>query len=166
MCTYAEALNRQLPATHLSMLTRMQIKEKQVLIDKDLSAETNQLSDLTEFKLVAKANEASHTWPQHSCMAQPTPRQWVQSACEMVALSSSRAVQKPPVGKKRKRYVCEGFGATSVVRERAISVIAEYVPTSTALIHLWNAGRSNRTPGSDAPPQMDQFCKTGMVTIR
>jgi len=45
------SLEQQLPATHLSMLTRMQIKEKTGIIDKDLSAETNQLSDLTEFKL-------------------------------------------------------------------------------------------------------------------
>ena len=56
--TYSKALNRQLPAAHLSMLTRMLINERQVLIDKDPSAETNQLSDLTECELVAKANEA------------------------------------------------------------------------------------------------------------
>jgi len=56
--TYADALNRQLPAAHLSTLARGQVKDRQVLIDKDLAAKANQLADLNKCKLVAKANEA------------------------------------------------------------------------------------------------------------
>jgi len=40
------------------MLTRMWIKERQVLIDKDPSAETNHLCELTEHELVARAYDA------------------------------------------------------------------------------------------------------------
>jgi len=46
--TYAEALNNQLPASHLSTLARSRIKERQVLIDTDPSIEPNSIGDLTE----------------------------------------------------------------------------------------------------------------------
>ena len=56
--TYAEVLSRKLPALHLNMLVQTQIKERQVLIDKDPAAMTNHLAELTEHELVMKANEA------------------------------------------------------------------------------------------------------------
>jgi len=55
--TYAEVLNSWLPTTHLSMLARMQIIDRQVLIDRDMTMDTNHLHCLTEWELVAKANE-------------------------------------------------------------------------------------------------------------
>ena len=67
--SYADALNRQLLAAHLSTLTRSQVKERQVLIDKDPAAKLNQLVTLNECKLVAKARltRLSHIWPL-SCL--------------------------------------------------------------------------------------------------
>jgi len=56
--TYANTLNRQLLEAHLSTLARSQVKERQVLIDKDLASKLNQLAELNKRKLVAKANEA------------------------------------------------------------------------------------------------------------
>jgi len=56
--TYAEVLNRHLPAAHISTLTRSQVKDRQVLIDKDPVAESNQLAALNKHELVAKANKA------------------------------------------------------------------------------------------------------------
>jgi len=41
LATYADTLNRWLPVAHLSTLARSQVKERQVLIDKDLVAELN-----------------------------------------------------------------------------------------------------------------------------
>jgi len=52
--TYADALNRWLPAAHLSTLVRGQVKDRQVLIDKDPVSQSNQLAGLNERKLVAK----------------------------------------------------------------------------------------------------------------
>src|SRR5882724_1781417 len=46
--TYAEALNNQLPALHLSTLTRSRFKERQVSIDTDPSTEPNHIRELTE----------------------------------------------------------------------------------------------------------------------
>jgi len=51
-------LNNHLLAAHLSTLTRSQVKDRQVLIDKDPAAKSNQLAALNERELVAKANEA------------------------------------------------------------------------------------------------------------
>ena len=56
--TYADSLNRWLQVAHLSTLARSQVKERQVLIDKDLASKLNQLAELNKRKLVAKANEA------------------------------------------------------------------------------------------------------------
>jgi len=56
--TYADTVNRHLPAAHLSTLARSRVKDRQVLIDKDPAAELNQLVALNERELVAKANEA------------------------------------------------------------------------------------------------------------
>ena len=56
--SYVEALSRRLATTHLSTLARMRVKEKQVLIDKDPTENSDPLQGLTEHKLVTKANEA------------------------------------------------------------------------------------------------------------
>ena len=54
--SYVEALNHHLPPIHLSTLARKRVKEKQVLVDKEPTANTDPLQDLTKCKLVAKAN--------------------------------------------------------------------------------------------------------------
>ena len=46
--TYADALNRWLLSDHLSTLARSWVKERQVLIDKDLAVKLNQLDGLNE----------------------------------------------------------------------------------------------------------------------
>ena len=53
-----EALNNWLLTAYLSMLARLRIRERQVLVDKDPSAGYNHLAKPAELKLVAKANEA------------------------------------------------------------------------------------------------------------
>jgi len=40
--------------THLSTLARMQVKEKQLLVDKDPTVNSNPIQGLTEHELVAK----------------------------------------------------------------------------------------------------------------
>ena len=56
--SYAEALSCHLPMTHLSTLARTWVKEKQVLIDKNPTANSDPIQGLTECELVTKANEA------------------------------------------------------------------------------------------------------------
>ena len=56
--TYTEVVSSCLPTINLSMLTRSWVKEGQILINKDPLAITSHLHDLTECKLVSKANEA------------------------------------------------------------------------------------------------------------
>jgi len=53
-----EALSYCLPPTHLSTLARTRVKEKQLLVDKEPTASSDPLQDLTKCKLVNKANEA------------------------------------------------------------------------------------------------------------
>ena len=55
---YADTLNRQLPSTHAGALSRIQARNRQILIDKSPNVPASHLTNLDENKLVEKANEA------------------------------------------------------------------------------------------------------------
>ena len=56
--TYTDAVGSCLPTTHLSILTRTWVKEKQVLVNMDPLSGTSHLQELNKHELVAKANKA------------------------------------------------------------------------------------------------------------
>src|SRR5882724_4771269 len=56
--SYTAALNSRLPAAHNNTLARTQVRESQVLIDRDLWDTSNHQAKLNKWELVAKANEA------------------------------------------------------------------------------------------------------------
>jgi len=56
--SHAEALGTWLPLAHPNTLARMQVRERQMLMDEDLLVNTNHLETLSECELVTKANEA------------------------------------------------------------------------------------------------------------
>jgi len=127
--TYADVLNRQLPVAHLSTLARGRVKDRQVLIDKDPAAESNQLAGLNERELVAKANEAiTHMVTKLQ-----------QGPLELRAVGAKKLNNGGIVSKvdkselaswirKEKNAFTAGFGGTAMVRDRATSVIIEFIP--------------------------------------
>ncbi|KAF8503954.1 hypothetical protein JB92DRAFT_3123191 [Gautieria morchelliformis] len=132
--TYAAALKGNVPLSHLNNLARARARarECQILIDRDPRVEHNALTELTEQELVAKANEALEqlegdtqgtevTFIGAKILANggivyelgnPTAASWVQ---------------------QNKARFAEKLGGTSVVKERAASVLVEYVPVTHAL---------------------------------
>jgi len=139
--TYADALNSRLPTTHLSTLSRTGVREKQVLVDKDLAAETSQLQDLSEQELVAKANEALESMAAQLTNGLEGPRavgtRKLRNGGVVYELNSTEAAQWV---RSEKTTFTDGFGGASVIRERAISVIVEYVPVA----HSPDAMEENR----------------------
>jgi len=68
--SYADVLNRWLPAAYPSMLTRSQVKERQVLIDKDPAAEVKPAAASTSTNWW-KAMCSHDTLSSASCLHRP-----------------------------------------------------------------------------------------------
>jgi len=139
--TYTDVLNRQLPAAHLSTLARGWVKDRQVLIDKDPVAELNQLACLNECELVAKANEAlTH-------MATKV-QQGLEELREVGAKKLNNGgivynldkMETASWVRREKNAFMARFGGTAVVRDRATSVMVEFVP----VVHSPDALAENR----------------------
>jgi len=128
---YVADLNNRLPSTHPSLLARMRLRERQVLIDKYPQAGSNHLDVLNEQELVAKANEAIS-----GLKGQPGAE-----ANKVRALGAKRLHNGGVVyeldSPETATWLCrdravfiEKFRGTSIVRDKAIPVLVEYVPTS------------------------------------
>jgi len=113
------------------MLTRSQVKERQVLIDKDPAAESNQLAALNKYKLVGKANEAlTHMATQLS--QGPVEARAVGAK----KLSNGGVVYEPDKPetanwvRKEKATFMARFSRSVVMRDRATLVLVEFVPVT------------------------------------
>jgi hypothetical protein len=118
------ALKGSIPLSHPNTLVRAQARECQLLVDKDLNTEINGLENPTELELVTKANEAvenTGSWP-------PEDNQIFIGAeflanggiiFDMDRLKVAKWVQT------NKQVFMDNFSTTSVVKGRAVSVIAE-----------------------------------------
>jgi len=110
------------------------VKERQVLIDKDPASEMNQLAALNKRELVAKANEA---------LARMTA-QLPQGLAELRAVGEKKLnnrgvmyeLDKPETAswvRKEKAVFMAGFRSLAVMRDRAISVLVEFIPVAHSL---------------------------------
>src|SRR5882724_2874687 len=129
--TYAQALNSRLPTMHLSMLARTRIKGRQILVDKDPSADMSHLQELTEHVLVAKANEVLSMMKTKLTDSPGAP--WAVRAKKLhnggvvFELGDDATAQWV---RKEKATFTSAFGSTSVVRMWSILFIVKYVPVS------------------------------------
>jgi len=89
---------------HLSMLVQTQIKERLVLVDKDLAVATNHLAELTEHELVTKANEDLSQMAMQLPHSPPDPGKLGKNACETRALCMNSEAWKSPNGSARRRF--------------------------------------------------------------
>ena len=116
---------------HLSTLARSWVKDRQVLIDKDLAAKMNRLVDLNEHELVAKANEAlthmAAQLPQGLAELRVVGEKKLNNGGVVYELDKSETTSWV---RREKATFMAGFGGTVVVRERATSVIVEFVPVA------------------------------------
>ena len=113
----------------MSHLAKANARNCQILIDKDPHAEQNNLDTLTERELVAKANEAIE-----QLGATLDIKDYTFMGVKKLANGGVVFDMNTPNSVKwvhlHKRAFTEKFGGTAIIKERTVSVIIEYVPTS------------------------------------
>jgi uncharacterized protein YoxC len=146
--TYAAALKGNVPLSHPSNLARARARERQILIDRDPRADHNTLGGLSERELVAKANEAL------TQLGEPNPLEEVSFVGAKILTNGGVVYElnKPTAAEwvqANKAQFVEKLGGASVVKERAVSVLVEYVPLThapEALGELRKIERDSRLP--------------------
>jgi hypothetical protein len=127
--SYAAALKGHVPLSHQSTLARARTRNCQILIDSDPNASSNPLTDLTEQELVEKVNMALDLSRDNTC---DTSSKFIGAKkltnggimLDLNKMEAARWVQQ------NKSTFTTNFGATAVVKDRAVSLIVEYVPIS------------------------------------
>lgn len=131
--TYASVAQQQIPTTHASAITRGDITDKQILIQKDKDATDNTLEPLSEKELVVKANttldlmgiEADDKPPGTAFVGAKKLR----NGSILYQLSTRDAANWLKQNEVRKSFMAN-YGGTSNMRNKLYYVIAEFVPTT------------------------------------
>jgi len=112
------------------MLSRSQVKERQVLIDRD-PTDISHLQDLTKHELVAKANKALARMVSQLALSLNDPKAVeAKKLCNGGVVYELNSTEAAHWVRLEKTAITDGFGGMSVVREHVISMIVEYVPVS------------------------------------
>jgi len=129
--SYAEALSARLPLVHPNTLAQYWIRERQVLVDRDPGVVATQLEVLNECELVVKANEAIvaiTSWASQGMdEARVVGARQLRNGGVLYELNNAKAATW--LQNKKVTFI-EQYGAMLVMKEKAISVMMEYVPTS------------------------------------
>ncbi|KAF8483198.1 hypothetical protein JB92DRAFT_2763031 [Gautieria morchelliformis] len=141
--TYAAALKGNVLLSHPSNLARAKARERQILIDGDPQAEQNALTELTEQELVAKANEAidilgdDHS---HISRAFVGAKKLANGGIvfDLETVEAARWIQANKIAFLSK------FSGTAMIKDRALSVIVEYVPLNHSPDVLAEMGKIER----------------------
>jgi len=131
--TYASVAQQQIPMAHASAITRGDITNKQVLIQKDKEATDNALEPLSEKDLVVKANttldlmgmEANNKPPRMTFVGAKKLR----NGSVLYQLSTREAVNWLKQNEVRKSFMAN-YGSTSNMHNKLYYVITEFVPTT------------------------------------
>ena len=125
--TYATALKGQVPMTHQTTITRARTRNCQLLIDDEDPAISNPLKNLTEQELVAKANEALDLSKDQNT---PTDGKFLgaKKLNNGGIVFDLNTAQITSWVKNNKKTFTDKFGAMAVIKDRAVTVIVEFVP--------------------------------------
>ena len=127
--TYADALNRQFPTSHAGTLAQSRARNRQVLVDKTPDATDNHLDSLNEETLAEKVNKAitkmMRQMGQHPNEVKVIGAKKLQNSGVVYKLNNPEAAS----------WLCQAkanftkhFGGALVIKDKTVSVIAEYVP--------------------------------------
>lgn len=149
---YAQA---HLPSTHESMLARNEVKRRQVLVDKAPNASTNGLKDLTEGELVTKGSTTLNLMGMEAGDAPEGARfngaKKLKNGGVVYEMNSAEAATWLRGEAVMKSFLAK-FGGTSVIKDRAYTVVVEYVPTSLDLETNQQVEYQNIETSNDVPP--------------
>jgi len=125
---YADALNRQLPSTHAGTLSQIRARNRQILIDKSPDVPANFLSNLDENKLVEKANTALSKMSTRASAPQWKPES---SGPKNYRTRHRIRTQQPRVrhmARKEKTEFTKHYDRASIIKDKAVSILIEYIP--------------------------------------
>jgi len=147
--SYIAALTRQLLLSHQNNLACNCTREKQILIDKDPHTTSNNLAELMETELVAKANEANEqmkAWLEGNKFddVRFIGARHLSNGGIIYKLNSTEATKI--ICKERETFI-EHFGGTSIAKNRAATVIIEYFPISHSINFLGEYRKVERDLG-------------------
>ena len=127
MLRHSKVMN--VPLSHPSNLAKAKARNCQILIDKDPHVEQKNLNALTEWELVAKANEAMEQLGKTLDIEDYTfmGMKKLVNGGVVFDMNTPNAVKWVHL---HKHAFTEKFGSTAIIKERTVSIIIEYVPTS------------------------------------
>lgn len=131
--TYAQA---HLPAEHTTTLARINIRQKQVLIDKAPGTSTNGLETLTEEELVKKAKTALTMMGLEAGDAPEGTRfrgaRKLKNGGIIYEMETAEAAAWLKGNDVMDRFIAK-YGGKSIIKNRAFTVVIEYVPVTIDL---------------------------------
>jgi hypothetical protein len=131
--TYASVAQQQIPTAHASAITRGDITDKQILIQKDKEATDNALEPLSEKDLVVKANTTLDLMGMEADDKPPgtafVGAKKLRNGNVLYQLSTREAASWLKQNKVRKSFMAN-YGGTSNMRDKLYDIIAEFVPTT------------------------------------
>lgn len=158
--SYAAAASKQLPLSHPTNLARARIQERQIVIDKDPSAPSDNLEDLTERELVAKANETIEMMRgqlgEEGNDASMIGAKRLKNGGILYELNSSGAAQW--IRQERECFE-KHFGGTSIIKDRVVAVLVENVPVDYAPEALAESSKIER----DSDIDLDSLISTRWI---
>jgi hypothetical protein len=146
--TYAAVLRGNVLFSHPNTLARARSRERQLLIDRDPRTEQNMLDGLTEQELVAKANEAVDQIEQTNGLEDGGCIGAKRLANGGIVLEL-RTAEGARWMQQHKRQFMEKFSGTTIMKDRTVSVIIEYVPLThspEAFAEMRKIKRESRLP--------------------
>jgi len=131
--SYAAITQQHVPITHLTVITRGETNNKQILIQKDVNANSNNLDSLTEKDLVVKANMAldlmgieAANQPNNTKFIGAKKLQNSNVLYQLDTVEAAKWMKQPEVQKA----FMEWYGDTSHIQNKLLYTVAEFVPTT------------------------------------
>jgi hypothetical protein len=147
--SHTAALMGNVPFSHPNNLVKAKATAKQILIDTDPQGEKDTLGELTEQELVAKANEAISKLEEDHNLASIAfiGAKKLANGGIVFDLDTEEAVRWIQANKN---VFISKFSGTATIKDRALTVIVEYIPLShspEALAEMRRIERDSKLPG-------------------
>jgi hypothetical protein len=146
--SYAAALKGNVPLSHPNNLAKAKARAKQILIDTDPQGEQDTLGKLTEQELVAKANEAINNLEEDHDLINIAFIGAKKLANGGIVFDLDTEEAARWIQANKSKFVSK-FSGTATIKDRALTVIVEYVPLShspEALAEMRQIERHSKLP--------------------
>ena len=148
--SYSEALRTSMPVSHINTLTRAKMRSRQILINKDPSANIDVFSSLNEQELVMKANIAA---AKIEAAGRPGNKIFIgvkKLANGGIVFDLATNEINEWIQTNKKEFINK-FSTAAIMKDHTVSIIVEYIPTNhtpDALAELRRIKRNSQLPAN------------------